>query len=79
MVGCSVNTVLERMWKDVVLAEFEVLLWHLPEWSEEKSQTPAKIIGLRFLTWDFPKKKLNYKQPNHDIHAKKKKKCSCYV
>jgi len=36
MVGCSVNTVLERMWKDVILAEFEVLLWHLPEWSEEK-------------------------------------------
>lgn len=36
MVGCSMNTVLERMWKDTVLAESEVLLWHLPDWSEGK-------------------------------------------
>jgi len=42
MVGCSVNTVLERMWKDAVLAEFEVLLWHLPEWSDEKKSRKKK-------------------------------------
>jgi hypothetical protein len=42
MVGCSVNIVLERMWKDAVWAEFEVLLWHLPERSEEKKTNPSQ-------------------------------------
>jgi hypothetical protein len=59
------------MWKDAVLAQFEVLLCHLPEWFEENGQTSAKITGLRFLTRDFPNKKEKCKQLNHDIHARK--------
>jgi hypothetical protein len=42
MVGCSAKTVLERMWKDAVLAKSEVLLWHLPERSEKKKPNPSQ-------------------------------------
>jgi len=55
MVGCSVNTVLERMWKDAVLAEFEVLLWHLPEWSEGKKPNPNQDNWPPVFNLELPK------------------------
>jgi hypothetical protein len=62
------------MRKNAVLAQFEVLLCHLPEWSEENGQTSTKITGLRFLNRNFPNKKQNCKQLNHNFQDRQWKK-----
>jgi hypothetical protein len=48
MVRRSVNNEFERIWKEVVMALFEVLFWELPRGTEETTKTirifaPAKI------------------------------------
>jgi hypothetical protein len=34
------NNELERMWKEVVVASFKVLAWHLHEGTEENHEKP---------------------------------------
>jgi hypothetical protein len=35
------NNELERAWKEVVVAQFGVLFWNLPEGTEEKHKKPS--------------------------------------
>jgi hypothetical protein len=41
-----VNNELERMWKEVVIAEFKVLLWHLPGGAEQNPEKPQNDWSL---------------------------------
>jgi hypothetical protein len=43
----TVNTDLERMWKEVVVACFQVLYQHLPGVVERTTETLATRVGLR--------------------------------
>lgn len=49
------------MWKEAVLAQFKVLLWHLYRWTEENLGELRKA-GLQTEVWtcDFPNKKQEY-------------------
>jgi hypothetical protein len=51
---------LEIMWKEPVVAKFEALFWHLPEWTNKNQKTSLAITGLwtGIRTQDF----LNTKQ-----------------
>jgi hypothetical protein len=52
-----VNYDLERIWKEVVVAYFDVLPWHLPGGTEvnHKKKTSVRISGLQAenRTWDL--------------------------
>jgi hypothetical protein len=35
------------MWKEAVMAYFQILSWHLPVGTEESHEKPVKIAGLQ--------------------------------
>jgi hypothetical protein len=39
-----INNELERIWKEVVIAKFKVLLWHLPVWTEENLSQDSQSL-----------------------------------
>jgi hypothetical protein len=46
-------TELEREWKELVVAWFDVLFWHLPRGTEESDKNPVGIGGLWAETWTW--------------------------
>jgi hypothetical protein len=49
----TVNNELERMWKEVVMAQFKVLSCHLPGQTKENYKKKLRIF--RVLNWEPPR------------------------
>lgn len=51
MTGWTVNNKLEKMWKDMIRAQFEVLAKHLPGELKDSTKTLAIITSLQNKVW----------------------------